>query len=105
MAEGLAGKKIAILATDGFEQAELMDPRKALDEAGATTQVISPKGGAIKGWKMKDWGDSVTVDKTLDQVKAAKPTLDFDPRYGTDSGTWTTAMFIETIYRDLGKKK
>jgi cyclase len=42
---------------------------------------------------------------TLDQVKAAKPTLDFDPRYGTDSGTWTTAMFIETIYRDLGKKK
>src|ERR1700691_905359 len=74
MAEGLAGKKIAILATDGFEQAELMDPRKALDEAGATTQVISPKGGAIKGWKMKDWGDSVTVDNTLDQVKAQ----DFD---------------------------
>ena len=42
---------------------------------------------------------------TLDQVKAAKPTLDFDPRYGTDSGTWTTAMFVETIYRDLSKKK
>jgi hypothetical protein len=42
---------------------------------------------------------------TLDQVKAAKPTLDFDPRYGTDSGSWTTAMFVETIYRDLGKKK
>jgi protease I len=70
MAMSLAGKKIAILATDGFEQAELMEPRTALDEAGATTQVISPKGGAIKGWKMKDWGDSVTVDKTLDQAKA-----------------------------------
>ena len=74
MAISLAGKKIAILATDGFEQAELMDPRTALDEAGATTQVIAPKGGAIKGWKMKDWGDSVTVDNTLDQVKAQ----DFD---------------------------
>ena len=42
---------------------------------------------------------------TLDQVKAAKPTLDFDPRYGADTGFWTTAMFIETIYRDLSKKK
>jgi cyclase len=42
---------------------------------------------------------------TLEQVKAAKPTLDFDPRYGADSGFWTTAMFIETIYRDLSKKK
>jgi protease I len=70
MAESLVGKKIAVLATDGFEQAELMDPRTALDHAGATTEVISPKGGAIKGWKTKDWGESVPVDKTLDQVKA-----------------------------------
>jgi protease I len=61
----LKGKKIAILATDGFEQAELMEPRKALDEAGATTVVIAPKAGEIKGWKMKDWGDSVKVDKTV----------------------------------------
>src|ERR1700761_2114526 len=64
----LAGKKIAILATDGFEQAELLEPRKALDEAGATTVLIAPKGGSIKGWKTKDWGDSVTVDKTLDEA-------------------------------------
>jgi protease I len=64
-AASLKGKKIAILATDGFEQAELMEPRKALDEAGATTVVISLKGGEIKGWKMKDWGDSVKVDKTV----------------------------------------
>ncbi len=70
MAGNLAGKTIAILATDGFEQAELMDPRTALDHAGATTEVIAPKSGTIKGWKTKDWGDSVTVDKTLDQAKA-----------------------------------
>src|SRR5579872_2664065 len=44
----LRGKRIAILATDGFEQAELLEPRKALDEAGATTMVVSPKNGKIK---------------------------------------------------------
>jgi len=68
MASKLNGKKIAILATDGFEQSELMEPRKALDDAGATTVVLSPKSGEIKGWKLKDWGDSVKVDKTLDDA-------------------------------------
>jgi protease I len=67
MASNLNGKKIAILATDGFEQAELMEPRQTLDGAGATTVVISPKSGEIKGWKLKDWGERVKVDKTLDE--------------------------------------
>ncbi len=65
MASNLSGKKIAILATDGFEQAELMEPRKALDQAGATTVVVSPKSGEIKGWETKDWGETVKVDKAL----------------------------------------
>jgi len=65
MTSNLNGKKIAILATDGFEQSELTQPRKALDEAGATTVVISPKVGEIKGWNKKEWGDSVKVDKAL----------------------------------------
>ena len=56
MAFNLKGKKIAILATDGFEQAELIEPRKALDDAGAETEVIAPKSGKIKGWDSKDWG-------------------------------------------------
>ena len=56
MASKLNGKKIAILATDGFEQAELIEPRKALEEAGAKTEVIAPKAGEIKGWDSKDWG-------------------------------------------------
>ena len=68
MASNLNGKKIAILATDGFEQVELTEPRKALDDAGATTVVIAPKSGEIKGWKFKEWGDSVKVDKTLDDA-------------------------------------
>src|SRR5579863_6139559 len=68
MPSNLSGKKIAILATDGFEQSELIEPRNALDHAGATTVIVAPKSGSIKGWNHKDWGESVSVDKTLDQV-------------------------------------
>lgn len=66
--------KVAILATHGFEQSELLEPRKALDDAGAETIVVSPESGEIKGWKDKDWGDTVPVDLTLDKAKAE----DFD---------------------------
>ncbi|HZD48957.1 MAG TPA: type 1 glutamine amidotransferase domain-containing protein [Silvibacterium sp.] len=69
MAEQLKGKKIAILATDGFEQVELDEPKKALEKAGATTEVISPKSGEIKGWKFTEWGDKVKVDKTLNEAR------------------------------------
>ena len=71
MSEQMTGKKIAILATDGFEQVELTEPKKALENAGATTEVISPKSGEIKGWKFADWGENVKVDKTLDQARPA----------------------------------
>jgi protease I len=71
MAEKLKGKKIAILATDGFEQVELIEPKKALEDAGATTEIISPRSGEIKGWNFRDWGDKVKVDKTLDRVRPA----------------------------------
>jgi protease I len=64
----LTGKTIAILATDGFEQGELTEPKKALDQAGAKTVVIAPKQGAIRGWKMKNWGDEMRVDVTLDRA-------------------------------------
>jgi glyoxylase-like metal-dependent hydrolase (beta-lactamase superfamily II) len=46
----------------------------------------------------------VTRGWSLAQVKAARPTLDFDPRYGSDSGAWTTAMFIEAVYADMTKE-
>jgi protease I len=68
-ASNLNGKRIAILATDGFEQSELIEPRKALDEAGARTEVISPEDGEIKGWNLKDWGDTVKVDRTLSDAR------------------------------------
>jgi protease I len=69
MSNELKGRKVAILATDGFEQAELTDPKNNLESAGATTEVISIKSGVIKGWDKTDWGKSVNVDKTLDQAK------------------------------------
>jgi len=74
MADTLNRMKVAILATDGFEQVELTQPREALDKAGAWTQVISPKSGEIRGWKSTDWGDSVKVDLPLAEARAE----DFD---------------------------
>jgi protease I len=70
MPTNLTGKLIAILATDGFEQAELMEPKKSLEEAGAQTQVVSPADKKIKGWNKKDWGEEVSVDVAL---KSADP--------------------------------
>ncbi len=64
----LKGLKVAILATDGFEQAELTEPRKALDAAGADTEIVSPKKDKVRGWKMKEWGDEVPVDQALDDA-------------------------------------
>jgi protease I len=66
--DSLRGVRVAILATDGFEQAELTEPRQALDAAGADTEVVSPKDGKVRGWKMKDWGDEVEVDQSLDKA-------------------------------------
>jgi protease I len=68
----LKGKKIAILATNGFEQAELEMPRDRLKKAGATVDVVSLTGGEINGWDKKDWGRPVKVDKTLDEASASE---------------------------------
>lgn len=71
MANQLQGKKVAILATDGFEQVELTEPKKALENAGATAHVISPKEGKVRGWNHTEWGDEFNVDVPLDNAKAA----------------------------------
>jgi protease I len=66
----ISGKKVAILATHGFEQSELEVPRDKLKAAGATVHVVSPEKGEIKGWDKKDWGRPVAVDRQLDDVSA-----------------------------------
>jgi protease I len=69
MAEhNLNGKKVAILVADGFEQVELTEPRRALDEAGAETHIVSPADGTVKGWKKDHWGDEFDVDVPLDSA-------------------------------------
>jgi protease I len=70
----LSHMRVAILASDGFEQAELEKPRKALEEAGAKTFVIAPKSGKIQGFQHDEKGDKVSVDMTLDKAQPA----DFD---------------------------
>ena len=71
----LAGKRIAILATMGVEQVELTSPRKALEKAGATVELVSPhkllKGGKIKAWNMTDWGSSFRIDVPLSKARAS----------------------------------
>ncbi len=101
MSGELKGRKIAILATDGFEQVELTDPKKNVEAAGATTEVLSVKEGSIKGWKFTDWGDSVRVDKLVskanvddydalilpggqinpDKLRMEKPAVDFVKKF------------------------
>jgi protease I len=70
----LTGKRVAILVADGFEQVEMTEPRRALEEAGAYTSLISPAQGEVQGWKHHDKADRFTVDVALDQARAA----DFD---------------------------
>ena len=65
----LSGKRIAILATDGFEQSELEVPKQRLEEHNAKVDIVSLKPGEIWGWSHDDWGNPVKVDKTLDKVK------------------------------------
>lgn len=62
-------KRILILAADGFEQSELMKPKANLEAAGFETTVASLEDGEIKGWNDGDWGESVTVDLTVDEVE------------------------------------
>src|SRR4051794_19652119 len=68
--EKLNGKRVAILAADGFEEAELFEPKKALDGAGAKTTIVSPEAKEVKGWKEKQWGKSIAVDVPLASAKA-----------------------------------
>jgi protease I len=65
----LSGMRVAILVTDGFEQVEMTEPRKAVDQAGAETQLVSPKDGQVKAWKFTEWGDTFPVDIPLGSAR------------------------------------
>jgi protease I len=71
MADKLQGRRIAVLATDGFEQVELTEPVKGLKAEGAKVEVISLKPGKIQGYNHDQKADEIAVDNTLDHVKAS----------------------------------
>src|ERR1700756_2549354 len=70
MNPSLHGKKVAILATNGFEQSELEEPRDALEEAGAETEIVSPEREDIWAWDMDHVGDHIRVDVALEDADA-----------------------------------
>jgi protease I len=70
MASNLNGSRVAILVADGFEQVELTEPRKALEAAGASTQVVSPAEEQVRAWNFTDWGDEIDVDVPLSEARA-----------------------------------
>lgn len=71
MEQGLKGRKVAILATDGVEQVELEEPRRALDAAGALTHLISPKQDSIQAVNHDEKGARLPVDRMLSDVRAS----------------------------------
>ena len=70
MPDELKGKRVAALVANGFEQVELTEPKKALEGAGATVQVVSPETDRVRGWNHTEWGSDVQVDRPLDQARA-----------------------------------
>ncbi len=74
MAQQLDGQKVAILVADGFEQVELTEPKRALEQAGAQTQIVSPAKGQVKGWQHTEWGDRFPVDVPLENANPTEYT-------------------------------
>ena len=70
MKRQVEGKRVAILATNGFEESELKSPKAALTEAGVKVDVVSLEKGEIRGWSNKDWSGTCPVDKVVADVKA-----------------------------------
>jgi protease I len=71
MAEQLRGKRVAALVANGFEQVELTEPKRALEEAGAIVDIVSPETGEVRGWQHKAWGDALPVDTPLEAARAS----------------------------------
>jgi putative intracellular protease/amidase len=94
----LKGLNVAILVTDGFEQVELTEPRKALDEAGATTKIVSPKRQRVRAWNFTDWSIQLPVDVGLDQAQ-----LQLISGFAGDISWRMSAPACERVLRGAGR--
>jgi protease I len=70
VANELRNKRVAALVDDGFEQVELVEPKKALEAAGAKVDIVSPQSGSVKGWEHTRWGDELKVDRGINDARA-----------------------------------
>lgn len=70
MSNELDGRRVALLATHGFEESELFSPKEALEKAGAKVDVVSLEHGSIKGWKDGNWSREIPVDITVEKAMA-----------------------------------
>src|SRR6476660_1054518 len=70
MAQALNGKKVAILVANGFEQVELTEPKRALEEAGATIEIVSPAENEVQGWNHDEKADAFPVDMPLSRARS-----------------------------------
>jgi protease I len=68
MMQNLQGKRVAVLVENGFEQVEMTEPRKALEQAGARADLIAPSAGKVKGWNHTQWGDEFSVEVPLERA-------------------------------------
>ncbi len=73
-ARELTGSRAAILATDGFEESELIEPKEALERAGIEVSIVAPQKGKIRSWKDQNWGKSISVDLSVTEAFS----VDFD---------------------------
>jgi protease I len=69
VANELRNKRVAALVDNGFEQVELVEPKKALEAAGAKVDIVSPQNGKVKGWQHAKWGDEFDIDRRLEQAR------------------------------------
>lgn len=70
MTSNLRNKRVAALVDHGFEQSELIEPKKALEQAGASVDIVSPQSGKVKGWQHANWGDELPITRRLDEARA-----------------------------------
>jgi protease I len=103
MAGRLSGKRIAILVTDGFEQVEMTEPRKALEDEGAETEIVSPKDDEVRGWNHTEWGDTFDVDVPLDEADADDYDALLLPGGVMNPDKLRNMPDVQTFVRDFGE--
>ncbi|TLX59797.1 protease [Stutzerimonas nosocomialis] len=103
MANEIAGKRVAILVTDGFEQAELTGPKEALEKAGAKAEIISAKGGKVTGWNHTTPADEFPVDNTFDSIRVEDYDAILLPGGVVNSDTIRTDEMAQELVRDAAR--